>query len=72
MVALATLGSYGLYYVCLSRFSPTKVSTVLYLSPPVAMLWARAMFGEPLSLGMGIGLVVTLGGVFIANRGGQH
>lgn len=46
---IAYFGGYALYWVCLRRSSATRVSTVLYLSPPITMLWAWAMFNEPLS-----------------------
>jgi len=40
---------------------------VLYLSPPVTMVWAFAMFGEPLTLMMFLGLAVSLLGVYLAS-----
>ena len=42
------------------------MSSVIYLSPPVTMLWARALFGDPLTMAMALGLVVTLFGVYLA------
>lgn len=68
LVLLATFGGYGLYYLCLRKSSPARVSSVLYLSPPVTMLWAWAMFAEPLSWAMVAGLVVSLAGIVIAGR----
>lgn len=73
LVALATFGGYGLYYLCLRRIPAAQVAGVLYLSPPLTMLWAWAMFGEPLSWAMALGLAVSLGGVVLAARpGGRH
>ncbi|WP_395334676.1 EamA family transporter [Novosphingobium sp. BL-8H] len=68
LVLFATIGAYGLYYFCLRKLSPSKVSSVLYLSPPATMVWGRLMFGEPLSLAMGIGLGITLAGLVIVER----
>ena len=68
LIVLATFAGYGLYYFSLARLSPARVSSVLYLSPPVTMIWARAMFGEPLSLAMGLGMAVTLAGIVIVSR----
>jgi drug/metabolite transporter (DMT)-like permease len=68
LVLFATFGGYGLYYLCLRKSSPARVSSVLYVSPPVTMIWAWAMFGEPLSWAMAIGLAVSLIGVIIAAR----
>lgn len=72
LVVLATFGGYGLYYLCLRKSSPARVSSVLYLSPPVTMVWAWAMFAEPLSWVMVIGLVVSLAGIVIAARSGPQ
>ena len=67
LVVLATFGGYGLYYICLRKSSAARVSSVLYLSPPVTMLWAWTMFNEPMSWMMVIGLVVSLAGIVIAS-----
>ncbi|SEI77298.1 DMT family transporter [Pseudomonas sp. NFR16] len=58
-VALSTLGGYGLYWMCLRRASATRVASVLYLSPPVTLLWAWVMFDEPLSWLMALGMAVS-------------
>jgi drug/metabolite transporter (DMT)-like permease len=68
LVIVATFGGYGLYYLCLRRSSPARVSSVLYLSPPLTMLWAWLMFDEPLSGAMAAGLVVSLFGIVLASR----
>ncbi|ATV18909.1 EamA family transporter [Pseudomonas avellanae] len=67
-VGLATLGGYGLYWVCLRRATATRVASVLYLSPPVTMLWAWAMFNEPLSWQIALGMVVSGVGVWMVIR----
>ncbi|MBF7143613.1 MULTISPECIES: DMT family transporter [Pseudomonas] len=59
----STFGGYGLYWVCLRRGSATRVSSVLYLSPPITLIWAWAMFGEPLSWQMVAGMAVSTLGV---------
>ncbi|WP_440813003.1 DMT family transporter [Pseudomonas syringae] len=67
-VGLATLGGYGLYWVCLRRATATRVASVLYLSPPVTMLWAWAMFNEPLSWQIASGMAVSGVGVWMVVR----
>ncbi|RMV77080.1 Drug/metabolite transporter superfamily permease [Pseudomonas caricapapayae] len=67
-VGLATLGGYGLYWVCLRRATATRVASVLYLSPPVTMLWAWAMFNEPLSWQIAAGMAVSGVGVWMVVR----
>lgn len=68
---LSTLGGYGLYWVCLRRSSPTRVASVLYLSPAVTLLWAWAMFDEPLSWLMLLGTMVSGLGVWLVVRSEQ-
>jgi drug/metabolite transporter (DMT)-like permease len=67
-VALSTLGGYGLYWVCLRRTSATRVASVLYLSPPITMLWAWAMFDEPLSWEIAAGMAVSATGIWLVAR----
>lgn len=69
---LPMLGGYGLYWICLRRSSPTRVASVLYLSPAVTLLWAWAMFDEPLSWLMLVGTVVSGVGVWMVMRDGQR
>lgn len=66
---LSSLGGYGLYWMCLRRSTPTRVASVLYLSPAVTLVWAWAMFGEPLSWLMWVGTAVSGLGVWMVVRG---
>jgi drug/metabolite transporter (DMT)-like permease len=66
---LPTFGGYGLYWICLRRSSATRVTTILYLSPPVTMIWAWAMFNEPLSWQMAIGMVISSVGIWMVIHG---
>ena len=68
LVFVATLGAWSLYYLALRKSSPARVTAVLYLSPPVVTLWARVMFGEPLSWPMAGGMAVSLAGIVILAR----
>jgi drug/metabolite transporter (DMT)-like permease len=68
LIVFATFGGYGLYYFCLRRSSPARVSSVLYLSPPVTMVWAWAMFGEALSWQIIAGLFISLCGTVIVAK----
>ena len=68
LVLVPTLGGYGLYWVCLRLGSAESASGALYLSPPMTMVWAHAVFGEPLSLMMGVGMCLSLIGLFCINR----
>jgi len=65
----STFGGYGLYWFCLQRTSAVRVTSVLFLSPPVTLLWAWAMFGEPLSWTMLAGMAVSLLGIGMVIKG---
>lgn len=67
LVLFSTFLCYTVYYLALRLYPPALVSSAVYLSPPVTMLWAWAMFGEPLSAVMFAGLAVTLVGVWLAS-----
>ena len=67
-IVFSTLGGYGLYWLCLKRTTATRVSSLIYLTPPVTMIWAWAMFGEALSPAGWAGFALCLLGVALANR----
>jgi len=68
LVLIATFATYSVYYTSLRLFPVAKVSAAIYLSPPVTMIWAWALFSEPLTLPMFLGLAVTFVGVFLTSR----
>lgn len=69
LVVAATYGAWLIYYQFLRLYPPAVVSAVVYLSPPVTMLWSFALFGEALTWPMALGLIVTLAGVaLVAGR----
>lgn len=65
-IAFSTLGGYGFYYLCLMRSGTVRTSSLIYLTPPVTLVWAWAMFGEPMSLYTIAGLMLCLVGVWLA------
>jgi drug/metabolite transporter (DMT)-like permease len=65
-VVFSTLGGYGFYYLCLMRSGTVRTSSLIYLTPPVTLVWAWLMFGQPMSLYTIIGLVLCLVGVALA------
>ncbi|MDX8491805.1 DMT family transporter [Mesorhizobium sp. VK22B] len=73
LVLFSTFFCYGVYYMSLRRYSAAQVSSAVYLSPPMTMLWAWLIFGEPLSTAMFLGLAMTLFGVWLtSSRGALH
>ncbi len=65
LLVLWSSGFVGIRFA--SEHAPARISSVVYLSPPVTMIWAWAMFGEPLTLMMFAGLAVTFAGVWLAS-----
>ncbi|WP_233507159.1 DMT family transporter, partial [Jiangella anatolica] len=55
LLVLSTAGGYGAYLVVLRRSGATRVSSLLYLTPPTTAVWAWLMFGDA------IGVVVVAG-----------
>lgn len=70
LVLFSTFFCYSLYYFALRIYPAAQVASAVYLSPPVTMIWAWAMFGEPLTPMMFAGLAVTLAGVWLASLSG--
>lgn len=66
LVLLSGLGGYATFTWCLRHVGATATSTLLYLTAPVTMLWAWAMFGQRPSPIQWAGLLVVLGGVACA------
>ncbi|WP_051609397.1 DMT family transporter [Fodinicurvata fenggangensis] len=65
-ILFSTLGGYGFYWACLARTSATRVSSLIYLTPPVTTLWAFVMFGQAITPGAVAGFLVCLAGVWLA------
>ncbi|GAB5467913.1 MAG: DMT family transporter [Rhodospirillales bacterium] len=65
-VVFSTFGGYGFYWLCLKRSSATRVGALIYLTPPVTMIWAWALFAEALSLAALGGFAFCLLGVALA------
>jgi drug/metabolite transporter (DMT)-like permease len=57
-VVLSGFGGYGFYLLVLRQSGATRVSAVLFLTPPMTMIWAFLMFSDPMTLPGIVGLVV--------------
>ncbi|GAA4552524.1 DMT family transporter [Pseudonocardia xishanensis] len=64
-VVLSTFGGYGMYLVVLRRSGATRVSTLLYLTPPTTMLWTFLMFGDVPGVLAGPGIALCAVGVWM-------
>lgn len=72
VVVLSGFGGYGSYLVVLRRSGATRVSTLLYLTPPVTMVWAYTMFGQPPGALAVPGVVVCAVAVYLVLAGGRR
>ena len=68
VICLSSFGGYGAYLLVLRRSGATRVSALLYLTPPTTMLWAYLMFGDAVSLLGLVGLVVAAVSVAVVLR----
>lgn len=72
LIGLSSLGGYGFFVASLRRFGVTTTSTLVYLTPPVTLVWAAFMFGEaPGPNGM-LGMGVAIAGVALAMLKGRR
>ncbi|MBM9616866.1 DMT family transporter [Desulfobulbus rhabdoformis] len=68
-ILFSTFGAYGLYWANLKRTSATRVSSLIYLTPPVTAVWAYKMFDEPITMPVVVGFLLCLVGVGLARNG---
>ncbi|MFB5759467.1 DMT family transporter [Paenibacillus medicaginis] len=70
-IGLGVLGSgvaYILFNYMVMKGSPEFATSVTYLVPASAMVWGYTLLGEHIGWNLLAGLVLILGGVFVANR----
>jgi drug/metabolite transporter (DMT)-like permease len=67
-VLVLTLGGSSLLYLLIQRGAATRVSSLMYLVPPCTALLAWLIFGEALTVGVLLGLVLTAAGVGLVVR----
>jgi drug/metabolite transporter (DMT)-like permease len=67
-VLVLTLGGSSLLYLLIQRGAATRVTSLMYLVPPCTALLAWLLFGEALTGGVGLGLVLTALGVGLVVR----
>ena len=63
-----SIGAMSLWFILLRRGDATKVSSMMYLTPPTTALMAWILFDEPLSIPILLGTLITMLGVLIVNQ----
>ncbi len=72
LVLFSTFFCYSVYYLCLRLYPAAQVASVIYLSPPVTLIWAALMFHEPMTAAMFAGLAITFLGVWLTTAPRQN
>lgn len=67
-VLALTMGASSLLYLLIQRGASMKVASLFYLVPPCTAVMAWALFDEPLSFGLALGLLLTAAGVALVQR----
>lgn len=65
LIAFSTLGGYGFYWLTMRRAGATRLSSLVYLTPPTTAVWAWLMFGDELTPAAIAGFAVCLLGVAV-------
>ncbi|GAB4093826.1 DMT family transporter [Flaviaesturariibacter terrae] len=68
LVFFGSVITFAAFIYALQNLPTTQVSLYAYINPVVAVLLGALLIGEPLSLFIGAGTLVTLYGVFLVNR----
>jgi drug/metabolite transporter (DMT)-like permease len=68
-VVLASIGAYSIFHLLLRHGQATHVTSLLYFTPPVAVLCEWAVFGSPPTPVMWAGMVVACVGVALVTKG---
>lgn len=70
LVLVNSICAVALLYVLVARSSLAQVTSLFYLTPSVTALLAWAIFGEPVTAWMALGIGLTTVGVYLAARRG--
>ncbi len=71
LVVAVSLLAYALMWMLVARINATRVASLFYLGPPVTMVMAGVAFGDRLSAGDVLGLVIVMAGVLLAQKSGR-
>ena len=69
-VVLASIGAYSIFHLLLRRGQATGVTSLLYLTPPVAAICEWAVFGVAPTIVMWAGMAIACIGVAMVTRSG--
>ena len=67
-ILLLSIGAMSLWFVLLRQGAATRVSSLIYLTPPTVAVMAWILFDEALTLWVALGTLVTVIGVWLVTR----
>lgn len=71
LILVGSVAAYACYSYALKKLPVTIVTLYAYINPIVAILLGWMVLDETLNLRVGLAILVTLGGIYIVNRGYQ-
>lgn len=73
LTLFSTFIAYLSLWILLTKLTATRVSALVYLEPPVTLLWAALMFGDAIHWTAYLGIAVVAAGIAIArNPAARH
>lgn len=71
LVLFGSVAAYACYSYAIKKLPMTLVSLYAYINPIVAVVLGALLLNERLNLRIGVGILITLAGIYIVNRGYQ-
>jgi drug/metabolite transporter (DMT)-like permease len=68
LILFGSLLAYSAYVFAISKLPATQVSVYAYINPIVAVIFGWLLLAEKMNLVMLLGMLITLGGVYIVNH----
>lgn len=71
LILFGSVAAYASYSYAIKKLPMTIVSLYAYINPIVAVILGALLLSERLNLRIGIGILITLAGIYVVNRGYQ-
>ncbi len=68
LIVFGSLVAYSAFVFAVTKLPPTQVSVYAYINPLVAVGLGWLLLSEKMNGVMGLGMLITLGGVYVVNR----
>ena len=65
LTVFSTFGAYLSLWMLLRVMTATQVAALVYLEPPVTLVWAALMFGDVIQVSTYAGIAVVVGGLLL-------